>query len=89
MRSEGRKFGEGQYLAHLQRWRGTCGSSPAPWPCNQAAARDEILALALAMGEYLAGREIRDGARRMGPVLEAVLAAHPFPGPQEDGHAPP
>ena len=58
-----------------------------PWQ-PQAAARDEILALALAMGEYLAGREIRDGARRMGPVLDAVLDAHPFPGSQEEGTPP-
>jgi len=85
---EGRKFGEGQYLAHLQQLEGHLRELTRSLALNQASARDEILALALAMGEYLAGREIRDGARRMGPVLEAVLAAHPFPGSQEEGTPP-
>lgn len=81
--AEGRQFGDSQYRAHIQRLDGCLRDIAKSLALNQAAARDEILALALAVGQYLAGREIVEGAAQAGPMVDAILAAHPFPGSEE------
>lgn len=86
--AEGRQFGDSQYRAHIQRLDGCLRDISRSLALNAAAGRDEILALALAVGEYLAGREIADGAAKAGPLIDAILAAHPFPGAQGEGAVP-
>ena len=81
--TEGRQFGESQYRAHITRLDGHLKELSDSLALNERAARDEIIALALAIGEHLAGREIAQGAERIGPMLDAILAEHPFPGEAE------
>jgi flagellar biosynthesis/type III secretory pathway protein FliH len=83
--AEGRQFGESQFLAHIQRLDGHLQELSGSINLRQQAARNELLALALAVGEYLAGRAIQDAEASVAPLLEAVLAAHPFPGAATDG----
>jgi len=85
--TEGRQFGESQYRAHIHRLDDHLQELSASLALNRQAARDEILALALAIGEHLAAREISHGGASIGPMLDAILAAHPFPGAQEEAIA--
>ncbi len=55
---EGRQFGESQYRAHIHRLDSHLRELSDSLALNGRAARDEIIALALAIGEYLAAREI-------------------------------
>ncbi len=82
--AEGRQFGESQYRAHIHRLDGHLQELSQSLALNERAAQDEIIALALAIGEHLAAREIAQGAATVGPMLASILAAHPFPGAQED-----
>jgi flagellar biosynthesis/type III secretory pathway protein FliH len=77
--AEGRQFGESQYRNHIQRLDGHLGELSASLALNQRATRDEILALALAIGSHLAGRELQAEGASVAPLLEAILEAHPFP----------
>ena len=85
--TEGRQFGESQYRAHIHRLDDHIQQLSDSLALNRQAARDEVLALALALGEHLAAREISQGAASIGPMLDAILAAHPFPGAQEEAIA--
>jgi len=76
---EGRTFGETQYHTMIQRLDAALGELSASLAVNTKASQDELLALSLAMGEYLAGREIHEGAQTVQPLLAAILASHPFP----------
>ena len=82
---EGRAFGESQYKAHIQRLDHHLQELAQSLALNRRAATDEVLALALALAEYLAGRVIDDGAASIGPLLQKILEAHPFPGAASDG----
>jgi flagellar biosynthesis/type III secretory pathway protein FliH len=82
---EGRAFGESQYRAHVQRLDGHIEEISQSLAINQRAARDEVLALALGLAEYLAGRVIEDGIATLEPLLDAVLEARPFPAGPGDG----
>jgi flagellar biosynthesis/type III secretory pathway protein FliH len=89
--NEGRAFGESQYRAHIQQLDSQLRDLSRALALLERASRDEVLALALAMAEYLAGRAIQDGAATLGPLLDTVLAARPFPASAEaadDGAAP-
>ena len=77
--AEGRTFGESQFKVHIQRLDGALRDLASSLALNEKASQDEILALALAMGEYLASREIAQGIQTIRPLLAAVLEAHPFP----------
>jgi flagellar biosynthesis/type III secretory pathway protein FliH len=85
--AEGRQFGESQYRTYMQRLDGHLGELSASLALNQQASKDELLALALAMGEYLAGRRLEDSTGTLMPLLDAVLASHPFPGLVEEAQA--
>ena len=78
--AEGRTFGESQYRSHIQKLDGHLQELSASLTLNDRAAQDELLALALAIGEYLAGREIQRAGGSIAPMLDGILAAHPFPG---------
>jgi flagellar assembly protein FliH len=82
--AEGRAFGESQYRAHMTRLDGHLQELSDSLALNRGAVRDELLALALAIGEHLAAREISQGEASIGPMLDAILADHPFPGAQAD-----
>ena len=82
---EGRQFGESQYRAHIHRLDSHLQELSRSLALNERAGRDEIVALALAIGEHLAAREIQEGAERIGAMVDAILATHPFPSrPDED-----
>jgi flagellar biosynthesis/type III secretory pathway protein FliH len=85
--TEGRQFGESQYRTHIQRLDGHLQELSTALSLRERAAQDEMIALALAIGEYLAGRAIEHGAATIQPLLEAVLTAHPFPGASENPDA--
>lgn len=87
--AEGRTFGESQYVAQIQRLDGALRELSASLALCTRASQDEVLALALAMAEHLAAREIEQGTQTIRPLLEATLAAHPFPSNPEDPQAPP
>ena len=82
---EGRAFGESQYRAHVQRLDGHFEEITQSLAINQRAARDEVLALALGLAEYLAGRAIEGGIPTLEPLLDAILEARPFPTGPGDG----
>jgi flagellar assembly protein FliH len=86
--TEGRAFGETQYRAQIQRLDGALQDLSDALALGSRAAQDEILALALAMAEYLAEREIREGAQTLRPLLDAILEANPFPGSDDPGVRP-
>ena len=77
--AEGRTFGESQYKAQIQRLDGALRELSASLALNTKASQDELVALSLAMAEYLAGREIEQGLQTLRPLLAKVLEAHPFP----------
>jgi flagellar biosynthesis/type III secretory pathway protein FliH len=86
--AEGRAFGESQYRAHIQRLDGQLKELSDAIDLGRLAARDEILALALAMGQYLAGREITRGTGNLAPLLQSILESHPFPAELPGGNGP-
>ena len=82
---EGRTFGESQYKAHIQRLDGHLEELSESLALNRRAAQDEVLALALALAEYLAGRTIEGAEASLRPLLTSILDTHPFPGSQGEG----
>lgn len=84
--AEGRTFGESQYKAQLQRLDAALTDLSSSLALNEKASREELVALTLAMAEYLAGRVIEDGASTLEPLLARVLEIHPFP--DGDGEVP-
>jgi flagellar biosynthesis/type III secretory pathway protein FliH len=68
----------------MQRLDGHLRELSASLALQERAARDELLALALAMAEYLSGRAIEGGSASIEPMLDAILAAHPFPGSETE-----
>jgi flagellar biosynthesis/type III secretory pathway protein FliH len=82
--TEGRQFGESQFRSHMQRLDGHLQELSDSLALNGRVARDELIALALAIGQYLAGRAIEQDGPGIGPMLDAILAAHPFPGESAD-----
>lgn len=87
--AEGRSFGESQYRAQIQRLDKALQELSGSLSLCGRAAQDEVLALALAFGEYLAGREIQQGIQTLRPLLDKVLDLHPFPESPEDSGARP
>lgn len=84
---EGREFGESQYRVHMQRLdTALTGLSQAATVLDRAS-QDEFLSLALAMAEYLAARQIDLSLDSIQPLIDAILAEHPFPlpGPERSG----
>ncbi len=77
--AEGRTFGESQYKAQIQRLDAALEDLSASLDLNAKVTQEELLGLALAMAEYLAAREVQDGASTLAPLLTRVLESHPFP----------
>jgi flagellar biosynthesis/type III secretory pathway protein FliH len=83
--SEGRNFGESQFKIYAQRLDGHLAELSRIGSLLGQAAKDEVLALALTIGEYLAGQQIERSPEAIQPLLDAVLESHPFPTPETGG----
>jgi len=79
--AEGRNFGESQYKVYISRLGKQLEELTQAASLLDKAAKDEILALALAIGEYLAGRQIEFSRDSIRPLLDRLLDEHPFPSP--------
>ncbi|MCE1229931.1 MAG: hypothetical protein LWX11_10650 [Firmicutes bacterium] len=77
--TEGRAFGESQYKAYLQRLEGHLGELSDLSARFAHAIEEEALALALAVGEYLAAQQIEHASEAMRPLVERILENSPFP----------
>ncbi len=77
--AEGRIFGESQFKVYAQRLDSHLADLSRMGSLLGQAAKDEVLALALSIGEYLAGQQINQSQEAIRPLLEAILESHPFP----------
>jgi flagellar biosynthesis/type III secretory pathway protein FliH len=80
--AEGRNFGESQYKVYSSRLDHHLSELSAIGSLLGQAAKDEVLALALTIGEYLAAQQIERSRQAIQPLLESVLESHPFPTPE-------
>jgi len=81
--AEGRTFGESQYKVIIQQLETHFREFSRLGDLLGRAAADETVALALAMGEYLAVQQIEAQPASIRPLLDRVLSANPFPGTAE------
>jgi len=79
---EGRTFGESQFKVYAQRLDTHLAELSKIGSLLGQASKDEVLALALTIGEYLAGQQIEQSRNAIRPLLESVLESHPFPTPE-------
>lgn len=77
--AEGRAFGESQHVAYNKRLNDHLRELSQAISIAERASRDEVLALALAFGEYLAGQQIEHVTQAIPALLKTVLEANPFP----------
>ncbi|MDP2877724.1 MAG: FliH/SctL family protein [Holophaga sp.] len=82
---EGRSFGESQFKVYLGRLDAHLVELSQMGALLSQASKDEVIALALVIGEYLAGQQIQQSAETIRPLLDSVLESHPFPTPQVSG----
>lgn len=80
--AEGRNFGESQYKVYTSRLEKHLEELSRSASLLEKASRDEVLALAMALGEYLAGRQIEFSRDSIRPLLEKLLERHPFSAPE-------
>ncbi|HNX95177.1 MAG TPA: FliH/SctL family protein [Holophaga sp.] len=76
--AEGRAFGESQYASYIQRLNGHLQELSQSCDLLSHAGEEEILALSLAFGEYLAAQQILGGQQAIRSLIQSVLDAHPF-----------
>jgi flagellar biosynthesis/type III secretory pathway protein FliH len=84
---EGRTFGESQYRAFIQRLEGHFQELSQSATLLHTATEEEVVALALSFGEYLAAQQIENASQTIRPLLESVLETHPFNAPDSADHA--
>ena len=72
--TEGRTFGESQFKVYAQRLDTHLAELSHTGSLLGQASKDEILALALTIGEYLAGQQIAQSRDAIRPLLDSVLA---------------
>lgn len=85
--TEGRTFGESQYRSYMQRLDAHFQELSQAATLLGLATEEEVIALALVFGEYLASQQIELANQAIRPLLEAVLEAHPFNAPDSSDHA--
>jgi flagellar assembly protein FliH len=76
--SEGRAFGESQYRSYMQRLDEHFAELDALGASFGQAVHGEILALATAIGEYLAGQRLAGPDSSMEGLLQKLLQSHPL-----------
>jgi len=79
---EGRTFGESQYRAYTQRLEQHLLELAAMSVSLQEALNEELVALALAVGEHLAVQQIEQSPDAVKTLMESILEALPFPLPR-------
>jgi flagellar assembly protein FliH len=85
--TEGRTFGESQYRSYIQRLETHLQELSQSATLLSLATEEEIIALALSFGEYLAAQQIEQSQQAIRPLLEGVLQSHPFNAPDSSDHA--
>jgi len=85
--TEGRTFGESQYRSFMQRLEAHLVELSQSATLLSQATEEEVIALALTFGEYLAAQQIEQSQQAIRPLLEAVLESHPFNAPDSADHA--
>ena len=78
---EGRAFGESQYRSYIQRLETALTDLSQSAALLGQATEEEVISLALALGEYLAAQQIEQSPQAIRPLLESVLENHPFNAP--------
>ncbi|WLT32463.1 FliH/SctL family protein [Geothrix sp. PMB-07] len=88
--AEGRIFGESQYKAYIQRLEEELTDLAAITLTLKETLNDELVALALAVGEHLAVQQIEHSPRAVKALMERILEELPFPLPRgrRDGELP-
>lgn len=81
---EGRTFGESQFKIIAERLNKHMEELQEAARLLSHATEDEILALSLAMAEYLAGQEMLRSRDGILPLITRVLAEHPFSTSESD-----
>lgn len=76
--AEGRAFGESQYGSYLERLNDHFAYLDRLGARFEQAVQEEVLALALAIGEYLAGQHLAGTGNSAGELLQRILQAHPL-----------
>jgi len=88
--AEGRAFGESQYKAYMQRLDEQLVELGSTSLILREALDEELVALALAVGEHLAVQQIEQSPRAVQSLMERILEELPFPLPRgrRDGELP-
>ena len=88
--AEGRAFGESTYRTYIQRLETHLAELAGVSVTLQAALNEELIALALAVGEHLAIQQIQASPEAVLALLERTLEDLPFPLPRgrRDGEMP-
>lgn len=76
--AEGRAFGESQYRAYIHRLDEHLERFARIGDGFEKAVLDEVVGLALAMGEHLAGQQLESPRSAVADLVRLVLAAHPL-----------
>ena len=82
---EGRTFGESQFLVYITRLESHLEELSRMGSLLNQAAKDEVITLAMVIGEYLAGQHLQQSNEAIRPLLESILESHPFPTPETGG----
>ena len=82
---EGRSFGESQFKVYFTRLDAHLIELSNMGSLLSQASKDEVIALALVIGEYLAGQQIQQSPETIRTLLDSVLESHPFPTAETSG----
>jgi flagellar biosynthesis/type III secretory pathway protein FliH len=80
--AEGRAFGESQYKAYIQRLEEQLMELASTSLLLREALNEELVALALAVGEHLAIQQIEQTPGAVKAMMERILEELPFPLPR-------
>lgn len=88
--AEGRTFGESQYKGYMQRLEGHLADLAEATLALRESLNEQLIALALAVGEHLAVQQIERSPSAVKALMEGVLEELPFPLPRghREGEAP-
>ncbi|HJV48672.1 MAG TPA: FliH/SctL family protein [Geothrix sp.] len=88
--AEGRAFGESQYKSYMQRLEEQLAELASTSLMLREALNEELVALALAVGEHLAVQQIEQSPGAVKALMERILEELPFPLPRgrRDGEMP-